>query len=364
MTNQSVTEPVTFTETDLALVEALQVAPRASWTSVSAALGIGAATAARRWARLAAAGAAWVTGGPGVALWNARCVAFVEVDCVPARRLGVAEALAADRHALSVELTTGAADLFLTVAAADLTALSRYLLERLDRIPGVTATRVGIATRLYRDGSSWRLGALPREAITTLRVPTAAAPVTGPPPGALSADNRALLVQLGLDGRSSYAELATAAGISEPTARRHVAQLVRTGAVLLRADVAGALAGWPVLVYFSVDVPTSRLTEAARAVSQLRHVRLCATLAGSRPLVVAAWLRDLDEIHRFELSLTRMAPGLAVAERMITVRPVKRMGRLLDQHGRAVSAVPMDVWCDPLEPLRPDSRSSMGRHGR
>jgi hypothetical protein len=28
-------------------------------------------------------GQAWVTGGAGVALWNARCVAYVEVDCVP-----------------------------------------------------------------------------------------------------------------------------------------------------------------------------------------------------------------------------------------------------------------------------------------
>jgi DNA-binding Lrp family transcriptional regulator len=277
-------------------------------------------------------------------------VAYVEVNCAPRRRLGVAEVLAHDQHALSVELTTGAADLFVTVAAADLTALSRYLLDRLDRIPGVTGTRAGIATRLYRDGSGWRLGALPHEATTTLSTPAVVTPVNGLPPGARSADNRALLVQLGLDGRSSYAELAMAGGVSEPTARRRVARLLRTGVVLLRTEVAGPLAGWPVLVILSVDVPTSRLTEAARAVSRLRQVRLCATLAGSRPLVVAAWLRDLEEIHRFEMSLARMLPGLTVAERLITVRPVKRMGRLLDGHGRAVGAVPMDVWRDPLEP--------------
>src|SRR5438128_7915967 len=98
MARESVTEPVTLTETDLALVEALQVAPRAPWTSLGAALGISAATAAQRWARLAATGSAWVTGGPGVALWNTRCVAYVEVDCAPERRLAVAEVLAGDQH--------------------------------------------------------------------------------------------------------------------------------------------------------------------------------------------------------------------------------------------------------------------------
>lgn len=43
------------------------------------------------------------------------------------------------------------------------------------------------------------------------------------------------------------------------------------------------------------------------------------------------------------------APGLAVVDRLVTLRPVKRMGRLLDEDRRAVGAVPMDVWADPLE---------------
>ncbi|MET7782244.1 AsnC family protein [Streptomyces mirabilis] len=48
-------------ETDLALVHALQIAPRAPWTAVGQALGIDPMTAARRWARLTGTGCAWVT---------------------------------------------------------------------------------------------------------------------------------------------------------------------------------------------------------------------------------------------------------------------------------------------------------------
>jgi DNA-binding Lrp family transcriptional regulator len=281
-------------------------------------------------------------------LWNAQRVAYVEVDCVPQLRLAVAEELARDQHALSVELTVGGADLFLTVAAADLTALSGYLLDRLARLAGVTATRSSIATRLYRDGSGWRLGALPRKVVTTLPAPVSAEPPDAGPFGALSGPDRGILVRLGLNGRASYAELAEAGGVSEPTARRRVARLLRTGAVLLRAEIAGPLAGWPVLAVFSVDVPVAGLDETARALSRLRQVRLCATVAGTGPMVVAAWLHELEEIHRFELALARLTHGLTVRNRMATLRPVKRMGRLLDEHGRAVGAIPMDIWRDPL----------------
>jgi DNA-binding Lrp family transcriptional regulator len=346
------TDSVELTETDLALVEALQVSPRASWSSVGAVLGISAVTAARRWARLADAGVAWVTGPPAVAVWNAQCVAYVEITCTPGRKLAVAELIARDRHALSVELTAGGADLFVTVAAVDLTALSRYLLGRLDLIPGITGLRTRIATRLYRDGSGWRLGALPREAASALRSRSGHRPEEGNGTSLssrLSPVDRAILVQLGLDGRSSYRALATAADVSEATARRRTSRLLRTGMVLLRAEVAGLLAGWPVLVNLSVDVPTSRLAEAAHMVSQLRQVRMCATLAGTRPLVVSAWLRDIEEVHRFEVSLAKTLPGLTIVDRFVTLRPLKRMGRLLDEAGRAVGSVPMDVWADPLD---------------
>ena len=146
-----------LTEADLAMVEALQLAPRASWATVARATNMSPVTAARRWQRLVERGAAWVTGAPGVPVWNSQCVAYVDITCVPGQTLAVAHTLAQDRHALSVEVTVGGADLFVTVAAADLHALSRYLLERIDLIPGITNTRTRISTRLYRDGSQWRL---------------------------------------------------------------------------------------------------------------------------------------------------------------------------------------------------------------
>lgn len=338
-----------LTERDLTLIETLQVTPRASWEAVARATRTSPMTEARRWRRLVDSGAAWVTGAPGVSLWNAQCVAYVDIRCSAGRSLDVAATLAQDRHALSVELTAGGSDVFATVAAADLRALSRYVLERIDVIPGITNTRTRISTHVYREGSHWRLGALRQDWASAPPAPPHSPSSTSTSAlSRLEASDKRILVQLGLDGRSSYATLAANAGVSEGTARRRVARLLGGGAVLLRTEVAAHLAGWQVPVTLSVDAPTSRLVETARGITRLRQVRLCTTLAGTPPLVVSAWLHDVNSLHRFETILVKAMPDVTVVDRLITLRTVKRMGRLLDEEGRAIGAVPMDIWTDPL----------------
>jgi DNA-binding Lrp family transcriptional regulator len=328
-------------EDDLALVEALQRDPRAPWTELAEVVGTNAVTASRRWERLRSAGAAWVTGTPGPGTWDAQCLAYVDVTCAPCDKTRVAEQLAGDVHALSVDITAGSSDLLVTVAAGDLRTLGSYLLERLDRVPGVTATRTRIATRLYTEGSLWRLGVLP-----TVR------PAAGPRPFARTAPldgiDKDLMVALGADGRASYAALAQATGTSQPTARRRVDRLVQSGAVLLRTEVSAPLAGWPVSVVLWADAPAGRLDDVATALGRLRQVRLCATLASTPSLVLVAWLGSLDEVHRFEQSLVQSVPAVEVLDRLVVLRAVKRMGHLLDERGCATGSVSMDVWRDPV----------------
>ena len=91
---------------DERLIDAMQLAPRASWAALGQVLGVSAATAARRWQRLADEGVAWVTAGPGVAVSNARCLAYAEVVCQPDTRFSVASRLARDPPAVTVEITT------------------------------------------------------------------------------------------------------------------------------------------------------------------------------------------------------------------------------------------------------------------
>ncbi|SHN69094.1 DNA-binding transcriptional regulator, Lrp family [Geodermatophilus obscurus] len=335
-------ESVDLGEDDLALVEALQRDPRAPWTSVADVVGTNAVTASRRWERLRSTGAAWITGTPGPGSYHAQVLAYVDVTCLPSEKTRVAQELAGDAHALSVDITAGGRDLLLTVAAVDLPTLGRYLLERLDRVPGVTGTRARIATRLHAEGSTWRLGVLPSTghngAMPAIR------------PAVLDEVDRDLMSALGEDGRASFATLAQLTGISQPTARRRVDRLISSGAVLLRTDVAAPLAGLPVMVVLSADAPASRLDDVAARLGRLRQVRLSATLAGTPSMLVTAWLSSLEEVHRFEQDLLHQVPEVDVVDRLVVLRSVKRMGRLLDLAGRAVATVPMDVWREPVPP--------------
>lgn len=349
---------------DQALIGALQVSPRASWSDVGEALGISGVTAARRWRRISSDGTAWVTAAPGMARWAQQCLAYVEIDCAPAKRNEVARELAAYDFVVTVEITTGSADILLTIAAADLSTLSHYLLDHLGTMASILRTRVRVATKIYTEGSSWRLVELDAAAMRVLERsrPTADPSAVGADSIALTPDVQQIARLLSVDGRASLAELAEATGISPTTVRRHVRRLLGARILLPRTDMAAELSGSPVQVYLWADAPVDGLPATARTLTQLRHVRLCATVSSATSLVVCAWLRTVEEVHRLELTIAKQLPQLRIVDRLIVLRTVKRMGRLVDHRGRAVGVVPIAIWGDPGEHPRdvPDGGPATG----
>lgn len=63
-------------------------------------------------------------------------------------------------------------------------------------------------------------------------------------------------------------------------------------------------------------------------------------------LLLGVWLRSLTDLQRLEAALT---PQPQVLDRSIGQRTVKRMGRLLDDAGRAAGHVPVDPWAPPAD---------------
>ncbi|MDQ1731523.1 MAG: hypothetical protein QOK10_1682 [Pseudonocardiales bacterium] len=344
-------ESFTLSDDDRLLIDALQIAPRASWSSIGEALGITPVTVARRWQRLTEAGAAWVTVAPGMGYQQERVLAYVEITCPPAHRFAVAEALAQHHLAITVELTTGSADILVTVAAQDLDTLSHYLLDHLGVVPHVLSTRARVATRLYTEGGAWRLDELSREAGAAMERERLRQDdhSDSQPPKVNTANMKAMLTGLAVDGRASYADLAELAGISPTSARRQVSRLLRDRVVIPRTDLSAATSGWPVQVYLWANAPVDVLADSARALSRFRQARLCATVTAGPSLVLGVWLRTVEEVHRLELAIAAKLPRVEVVDRLIVLRTVKRMGRLLDNSGRAIGVIPINIWDDLLE---------------
>lgn len=109
-----------LSEDDLALIHALQLRPRASWTDLGRVLGVDPATASRRYARPSRRGEAWVSLSPGRRMLDRLCIAFVDVECAAGAASEVARALVRHRHMVTVERVADGHEILATVATQDL----------------------------------------------------------------------------------------------------------------------------------------------------------------------------------------------------------------------------------------------------
>ncbi len=349
-------------EVELRIINAVQYAPRASWSRLGSALGLDAVTVARRWERLTEAGRAWSTVSPGARLLEQICAAFVEVRCAPGRSVATAQALSGDPHAVTIEHITGEYDLLLTVGTEDLAAMSRYVLERVAALPAVTAVRTRLVTRFFVEGGRWRLDALAPAERCGLQ--------SGSPDGwveqpelVLSLDDRALLRLLAADARAPYRALAGALDVSAVTVRRRLDRLLRLRVAVLRCDFARPLAGWPVPVTFWGQVAPDQLTAVGQALTARPEIRNCAAVSGPENLLLQVWLHSVADIPRIEACLTREHPQLRITARLVTLRQDKLLGRLLDRFGCSTGSVSPNIWADPGAPANADGEvTERGSH--
>ncbi|MFP5020254.1 Lrp/AsnC family transcriptional regulator [Pseudonocardia phyllosphaerae] len=340
-----------LSEEDLALVHALQLHPRASWTGLAPVLGAAPVTLARRWERLRAAGYAWVTSYPVVRDGRMQ-VALVEVDCAPGRLDAVSRALDREPSAMTIEHVARGRDLLLTVNARSFQELSALVLDRLGRVPGVASTRTHLAAGVHVEGSRWELDALEpaqAEAVRALRrtdeqtgdtarTVDLHGPVYGP-----------IVRLLGADGRAGAAAIAAALDRPASTVRRRLADLLRSGQLVFRCEVAQLLTRWPVCVTWWIRMPTAAVPGAVRRIRRDPRVRLCLSLTGPANVLVTAWTQSLPELVAMQAVLERELPEAEIVDTSVVLRTRKRMGWLLHPDGRCTgTSVPLAPAAYPI----------------
>ncbi|MFE2938110.1 Lrp/AsnC family transcriptional regulator [Streptomyces sp. NPDC059255] len=336
-------------ETDLAIAHALQIAPRASWTAISEVLGLSAVTVARRWGRISDRGLAWVTATGSPALWRSLCNAFIDVDCGPGARRGVALALARDPRTKSVMELASGRDIHVNAVTRDLPSLSRFILDGVSRLPGVVRVNTQITTRILVSGSDWRLDALPRAQRQLLRPAQGAADETAPrqaAPGPLSGPDRELLLALAPDGRLPVTDLAERTGTSQTAVRRRLARLERTGAVAFRCEISQHITGWPVTSLMWARAPVSQRRRICEHLGRMPDVRLLTATSGETNILLSTWLHSVDSAHDLEDRIGTRCPGLEIADHGVVLRTLKRQGWILDELGRRLESAPIDPWYD------------------
>jgi DNA-binding Lrp family transcriptional regulator len=353
-------EYISLDDIDQRIIHALQIQPRAPWKLVAAIVSSDPTTVMRRWRRMVDAGAAWIAAYPPFGAHAT--LSLVEVGCAHGHTLEVASQLAMDPQVMSVNVHAGHRDLLVEVIGADVRQISNYLLERLALVEGIRWTRAHTVIASYADGNAWRMGALGRaDERRLLGSGTRPADFAGSSARAarpiLSAAEEEVAHVLAGDPRTSLTDLAKLLNVSVTTAGRRLEAVLRTQP-MLRCEVAQSLSGWPVHATFFFACPAERVETTGQALAKLREARAAMTTTGPHNFYLAVWLRSLGDVQRLEVELATRLPHLVVVDRTLQIRPIKRIGHLLDEDGWTTGRVPIELGGPSLEV---DKRDLAGR---
>lgn len=322
-----------LSELDLALINVLQVAPRISWGEAGDILGAHPTTLAARWDRLRESGTVWLGALPNVST-TPEGLAFVSLFCRPGRQAEAVKALSAIPEVVALDICSGEPDLSLFVAAEDHSSLTRLLEESITGAPGVRHSRIGLCTRLHTAGRQWTLDVLGPEQLARAQA-LAAAPQSLPRPAVLQEEHLQVMEVLMRNGRASAADVARATGLHPATARRYLQKVLASGRLRIRCDLSQPLTGMPLNVMWATRLDAADHRSAASLLAEDPRTQLVASVTGRANFLVAMWLQSAADILEAEQFVQESVPRIEILESVVTLRPVKRICRVLDAGGRA-----------------------------
>jgi DNA-binding Lrp family transcriptional regulator len=163
----------------------------------------------------------------------------------------------------------------------------------------------------------------------------------------LSEVDRALFGVLGLDGRASHADLATATGWSESTVRRRMDQLIESGLLYFDLELNLPAFGFRAAAWLWMAVPPSELEVVGKALAGFPEVAYAVATTGPANLAACAVCRDEPGFYEF---LTRKVGGIPAIDRIETapiIRTVKQASVILAPGGLR-DTVGASVWGNGL----------------
>lgn len=323
-------------EVDRAVLRALAIDGRASWSAIAEAAGCSTSTAQRRVTRLVEDGTVRIIAASDVLAAGFGVSAKVRFRSGAGRADALADALATRPEVRFVATLTGSADVSAEIVLPRMADLTGFLgTVTVDGRPVETEALPVVRT------FTAPFAVFPGEAVT--RSPrgsdTANAPAPDPSDGVgvppVHADatdvERAVLGGLVQDGRRSLADLARRIGRSEATTRRVLEDLLRSGRMRIGPLVAPALLGRTTALEVWISVAPDRLSAAAAQLAAHPDVHYAAASLGRFNLVGQVFLPDFASVYTFTTDVLGALPGVREVDTTVQLRTAKRMwSRLAD----------------------------------
>lgn len=319
-----------LSEQYLELVNALQIAPRASWIRLADILGSKPVTLSRRWEELRARGQAWVTAMTSGAVRNS-AIAFVEVDCAMSQQEKLGRKFVSTPAIASVERLTQGPNFGLTVVADSLEAMTMGPLDSFAESPGINSVQTSACIAMHHGAHRWRLEHLDKGQIEALKTINTEMTETDP---SITLDPAAsqIVRMLQLDGRCSAADIARELNLSPATARRRLDKVLHSEVIALRTEIAQSQSGWPVNVQWFARLPASEHSTAAARLAEL-NPRMIASCTGQSNILITFWLRSLHDVLTVEQRIEKAVPAINIDHSAVLINGLKRQGWVLNSDG-------------------------------
>lgn len=320
---------------DVRLIRALQVAPRASFASIAAALGLTEGAVGRRYRRLRADGVIRVTGvvDPG-ALGESKWL--VRLRCRPGSATAIADALARREDVSWLALTAAGSEITCAVRSRTRAQREDLLGRRLPRTAAVIDINASAMLRQFVGGRGHYWAAL-RGTLTPEQEsmlgndgpPFTESPVVARDPVRLTPEDEKMLDLLAVDGRAGLVDLAAAADLTPGRASRRLQALLLRRAVHIDVEIAAAALGYHARANLWLLVHPSAVKSVGRTLAQEPEIAFAAAVSGPHNIHAVAHCRDLDELFEFTTDRVGSLPGLQSMEVSPLHQQVKQVGTLL-----------------------------------
>lgn len=328
------TSRIAVSDDEYRLINALQISPRVPWSVLGSVLGQDPVTLARHWARLERCGIAWI--GAYLSGNAARASALLELSCPPSQVHAVARSLAYDKEVLTIDLTTGARDLLLTVMCEDLQELERYAIERMRLLPQVVSMRTQLVTsnRLTFDARTWRLNVLSPAEIRQLAQYQKSQSERGLAVQRKPERSERDLIASALrhDPRMSMESLARYTGMTSQRARDCLGSSLTEGDIVLRTGIARILSRTPVYTWLFIKTAAGQVPKTLKSLAAMPETRLATAIVGSCDIALAAWLKSLEDLERLKTALTQQL-AINVVDTSIVMRTPVHLHEWLNEDG-------------------------------
>jgi Lrp/AsnC family transcriptional regulator for asnA, asnC and gidA len=126
--------------------------------------------------------------------------------------------------------------------------------------------------------------------------------------------DRRIMRLLRPNGRRSYASVARAVGVSEPTVRNRVDRMVKNGAILPMARVNPAAIGFPVDAMVGIRVSRGCAKGVAARLAAMEHVAYVGYTTGSFDILIEVYLPDNEGLYEFLNEELEKIEGIAHTE--------------------------------------------------